>query len=77
MVDVGEDSIEEREFLGRMREESALPEYSLFGDYVEMMIQFGYVALFSAIWPVASATSFINNFVRHFFLSISRTDLHG
>ena len=49
--------------LERLREESALPEYSLFGDYVEMIVQFGYVALFSAIWPVASATSFVNNFV--------------
>ena len=28
-----------------------------------MIVQFGYVALFSAIWPVASATSFVNNFV--------------
>ncbi len=44
---------EEREFLERVRSEVALPEYDIFGDYNEMVIQFGYVALWSTIWPLA------------------------
>jgi hypothetical protein len=47
-------SKEEREFLERVRYEAALPEYELFGDYSEMVTQFGYVALWSTIWPLAS-----------------------
>jgi len=45
---------EEREFLERVRSEAALPEYDLFEDYGEMVTQFGYVALWSTIWPLAS-----------------------
>lgn len=44
---------EEREFMERIRREVALPEYSLFADYSEMVTQFGYVALWSTIWPLA------------------------
>ncbi|KAJ6580774.1 calcium-activated chloride channel-domain-containing protein [Mycena capillaripes] len=42
---------EEREFLENVRKEVALPEYETFGDYSEMVTQFGYVALWSTIWP--------------------------
>ena len=45
--------VEEREFLERVRREVALPEYTLFADYSEMVTQFGYVALWSTIWPLA------------------------
>ena len=44
---------EEREFMELVRREVALPEYSLFVDYSEMVTQFGYVALWSTIWPLA------------------------
>lgn len=44
---------EEREFMERVRREVALPEYSLFVDYSEMVTQFGYVSLWSTIWPLA------------------------
>lgn len=44
---------EDREFLERVRSEVALPEYGLFGDYSEMVTQFGYVTLWSTIWPLA------------------------
>lgn len=44
---------EEREFMERVRREVALPEYTLFADYSEMVTQFGYVALWSTIWPLA------------------------
>lgn len=46
----------ERQFLDRVREEAALPEYDLFVDYSEMVIQFGYVVLWSTIWPLAGGT---------------------
>jgi anoctamin-10 len=44
---------EDREFLERVRREVALPPYDLFGDYSEMITQFGYVVLWSTIWPLA------------------------
>src|SRR5690606_4821260 len=45
--------LEERAYLERIRSEAALPEYDLFADYNEMVVQFGYVALWSTIWPLA------------------------
>ncbi|KAJ7483438.1 calcium-activated chloride channel-domain-containing protein [Mycena latifolia] len=53
---------EEREFLEGVRKEVALPEYELFGDYSEMVTQFGYVALWSTIWPLAPVMALVNNF---------------
>lgn len=44
---------EEKELMERIRREVALPEYTLFADYSEMVTQFGYVALWSTIWPLA------------------------
>lgn len=49
-------AVEEREFLDRVRREVALPEYTLFADYSEMVTQFGHVALWSTIWPLATGT---------------------
>ncbi|KAH7921987.1 DUF590-domain-containing protein [Leucogyrophana mollusca] len=54
---------EEREFLERVRSEVALPEYEVFGDYSEMVTQFGYVALWSTIWPLAPVMALLNNFL--------------
>lgn len=48
---------DEREFLERVRREVSLPEYDLFDDYSEMVTQFGYVALWSTIWPLAPGLS--------------------
>jgi hypothetical protein len=59
----GEGNKEMREFLERVRKEVALPEYELFGDYNEMVTQFGYVALWSTIWPLAPG-SFLFHFYR-------------
>ena len=42
----------------RIHREVALPEYSLFVDYSEMVTQFGYVALWSTIWPLAPGKCF-------------------
>ncbi|KAJ7780074.1 calcium-activated chloride channel-domain-containing protein [Mycena maculata] len=53
---------EEREFLEDVRRQVALPEYDTFGDYSEMVTQFGYVALWSTIWPLAPVMALVNNF---------------
>jgi anoctamin-10 len=42
----------EKEFLERVKEEAALPECDLPSEYSEMVTQFGYVALWSTIWPL-------------------------
>lgn len=48
---------DEREFLERVRREVSLPQYTLFEDYNEMVDQFGYIALWSTIWPLAPCKS--------------------
>jgi anoctamin-10 len=57
------DPPEEKEFLNRVREEAALPEYDVQTDLREMVIQFGYLSLFSVVWPVVPVCFFINNWV--------------
>ncbi|RDX50828.1 DUF590-domain-containing protein [Lentinus brumalis] len=54
---------EEREFMDRVKREVALPPYDLFADYSEMVTQFGYVSLWSTIWPLAPVMSLINNWL--------------
>lgn len=51
----------EREFLAEIRHEVSLPDYTLFSDYSEMVTQFGYVALWSTIWPLAPVMALVNN----------------
>jgi len=53
--------IEERLYLDKVRSEAALPEYDPFVDYDEMVVQFGYVVVWSSIWPLAGAVSLLNN----------------
>ena len=57
------DDPEEREFLNRARAEAALPEYDVDTDLREMVIQFGYLSLFSVIWPFTPVTYLINNWI--------------
>jgi anoctamin-10 len=57
------DPPEEKEFLNRAREEAALPEYDVQTDLREMVIQFGYLSLFSVVWPVVPVCFFINNWI--------------
>ncbi|KAK9767133.1 hypothetical protein K7432_003292 [Basidiobolus ranarum] len=54
---------DEKDFLNRIIEESKLPEYDVYEDYVEMITQFGYVALFSSIWTLTPLTAFVNNWI--------------
>jgi anoctamin-10 len=57
------DPPEERDFLRRVRCEAALPEYDVTSDLREMCIQFGYLALFSVVWPLTPVSYFINNWI--------------
>lgn len=52
----------ERHFLHRVFAELDLPPYDTFGDYAEMATQFGYIVLWSVIWPLAPLGGLINNF---------------
>ncbi|KAF9435753.1 hypothetical protein BGZ76_005589 [Entomortierella beljakovae] len=60
---VVEDSEGARLFLKRVEKQAALPVYDVNEDYAEMVLQFGYVSLFSVIWPLTGLCAFVNNFV--------------
>lgn len=54
---------EEKDFLSRVRNEAELETYDVTGDLREMIVQFGYLSLFSVIWPLTSVSFFINNWI--------------
>jgi hypothetical protein len=58
-----DDPAEEVKFLTRVRNEVELSEYDVTDDLREMCIQFGYLALFSPIWPLVPLSFFVNNWV--------------
>ncbi|OQE26618.1 hypothetical protein PENSTE_c005G01252 [Penicillium steckii] len=58
-----DDPVEEKEFLARVRNEVELSEYEVTDDLREMCIQFGYLALFSPVWPLVPVSFFVNNWV--------------
>lgn len=63
----------EAKFLRRARKQALRPEYNVQDDVAEMVIQFGYLALFSPVWPLVPIGFFINNWfeLRSDFLKIS------
>jgi anoctamin-10 len=54
---------EEAEFLARVRKEAELDVYDVSNDLREMVVQFGYLALFSVVWPLTPVSFLINNWV--------------
>ncbi|KAI0176073.1 DUF590-domain-containing protein [Hypoxylon sp. FL1284] len=54
---------EEHAFLERVRNEAKLDVYDVTGDFREMVVQFGYLSLFSTIWPLTPLAFLINNWV--------------
>lgn len=54
---------EEHEFLVRVRNEAELGVYDVTSDFREMIVQFGYLALFSVIWPFTAVSFLINNWI--------------
>lgn len=61
-IDGQSDAEVEKLFLDKVEKELALPEYNIFTDYAEMVTQFGYVVIWSCVWPLAPVFAFINNY---------------
>ncbi|ROW02213.1 hypothetical protein VSDG_02581 [Cytospora chrysosperma] len=57
------DHEEEAAFLQRVRNEAELDEYDVTVDYREMIVQFGYLSLFSVIWPLTGCSFLVNNWI--------------
>ncbi|KAI1079212.1 DUF590-domain-containing protein [Whalleya microplaca] len=57
------DAPEEHAFLERVRHEAELDVYDVTTDYREMVVQFGYLSLFSVVWPLTPLSFLINNWV--------------
>ncbi|MCJ1306640.1 hypothetical protein MMC25_000283 [Agyrium rufum] len=57
------DPPEETEFLARVRSEAELDVYDVTGDLREMVVQFGYLTLFSVVWPLAPVSFILNNWI--------------
>ncbi|KND04057.1 uncharacterized protein SPPG_01501 [Spizellomyces punctatus DAOM BR117] len=54
---------EEERYVRRVRSEFERPGYDVDADYSEMVIQFGYIVLFSVAWPLAPLACLVNNFL--------------
>jgi anoctamin-10 len=57
------DHAEEADFLKRVRQEAELDVYDVTTDLREMVVQFGYLALFSVVWPLTPVSFIINNWI--------------
>ena len=57
------DPPEEVDFLKRVRNEAELDVYDVATDLREMVVQFGYLALFSVVWPLTPVSFIINNWM--------------
>jgi anoctamin-10 len=66
------DDPSEARFLKRARKQALRPEYNVQEDIAEMVIQFGFLALFSPVWPLVPIGFLINNWIelRSDFLKI-------
>ncbi|KAK2759984.1 hypothetical protein FQN54_002720 [Arachnomyces sp. PD_36] len=53
----------ELEFLTRVRNEADLSDYDVTNDLREMCIQFGYLSLFSPVWPLVPLSFLVNNWI--------------
>jgi len=60
---VSADKDEERKFLETVRDQAELDVYDVNGDLREMTTQFGYLALFSPIWPLTAVSFIVNNWI--------------
>lgn len=54
---------EEAEFLARVRNQAELATYDVTDDLREMVVQFGYLALFSVVWPLTACSFLVNNWI--------------
>lgn len=58
-----QDPEEEKDFLNRVRSEVELETYDVTNDFREMVIQFGYLSLFSVAWPLTACSFLVNNWI--------------
>jgi len=58
-----DDHPEEATFLVRVRNEAELGNYDVTTDFREMIVQFGYLSLFSVVWPLTGVSFLINNWI--------------
>ncbi|KAJ1650459.1 hypothetical protein IWQ61_008746 [Dispira simplex] len=52
-----------RRLVKRALREYDLPEYLSYDDYSEMVTQFGFVVLFSIVWPLTPVIALVNNWI--------------
>jgi anoctamin-10 len=57
------DPVEDTDFLDRVRKEAELDVYDVTADLREMVIQFGYLSLFSVVWPLTAVSFLINDWI--------------
>ncbi|KAI9891036.1 MAG: hypothetical protein M1814_003387 [Vezdaea aestivalis] len=57
------DAPEEAAFLKRVRNEAELETYDVTTDLREMCMQFGYLSLFSVVWPLTAVSFLVNNWI--------------
>ena len=57
------DPPEDAAFLDRVRKEAELDVYDVTADLREMVVQFGYLSLFSVVWPLTSVSFLINDWI--------------
>ncbi|POS82783.1 hypothetical protein EPUL_003547 [Erysiphe pulchra] len=50
-------------FLAQVRKEADMNKYDVTSDFREMIVQFGYLSLFSVIWPLTAISFLINNWI--------------
>ncbi|KAK9766530.1 hypothetical protein K7432_004323 [Basidiobolus ranarum] len=49
----GREDADEQRFIESVIAESKLPDYDIYGDFVDMTTQFGSLCLFTSVWPLA------------------------
>lgn len=63
LLSIVKDEPEEAGYLARCRNEASLPGYNVQEDISEIVLQFGYLALFSPVWPIIPIGFLLNNWI--------------